>query len=278
MTAANTSERIALVTGASSGIGQEFARLLARRGYALVLVARRRERLEALSNELQAAGRASTVIAADLGQPGAAAKLLGELEARRLEPELLVNNAGIGLYGSALEHPPERVEAMLRLNVVALTELALAFGAKMAGRGSGSIINISSTAGLQPDPWLAAYGATKAYVTSFSLALAEELAPRGVRVLTVFPGLTRTEFDSVAGVRAGKNADWMYMSAEQCAAIALRALEKNRRLVIPGRLDRVIAFFARRAPFRLVTRVNAWLLAPKAGPETGSPSGHPPNR
>jgi short-subunit dehydrogenase len=253
-------------------MGVEFARQLGRRGYTVVLVARRIDRLETLSTELLEQGCSSVVIAADLSAPGAAQRLVNDLDARGVATDLLVNNAGVGLYGAVLDHAPERVESMLRLNIVALTELALLLGRRMARRGSGAILNVSSTSSLQPDPWVAVYGASKAYVTSFSLALGEELAPRGVRVLTFCPGLTRTEFDEVAEVRAAMSADWMYMSAEECVKIALRGLDGHRRLVIAGWMNRLVAFFARRAPLVLTTRVNARLLGPK--PET-SPPGPP---
>jgi short-subunit dehydrogenase len=253
----------ALVTGASSGLGVEFARQLAGKGYDIVLSARRRDRLEALADELRASGRNALVMPADLAAPDGARSLLQELEAQQLVIQLLVNNAGVGMYGPALEASPDRVEAMLRLNVLALTELALAVGRKMAERGAGAIINVASTSGLQPDPWVAAYGASKAYVTSFSLALAEELAPRGVRVLTHCPGLTRSEFHLVAGTDAARERDWMYMDAADCVAIALRALERRRRFVIAGWMNRLAAIASRHAPLRLVTWINAWLLQPR---------------
>src|SRR5258708_16973571 len=213
--------RWALVTGASSGLGAEFARQLAGKGYDVVLVARRRERVEALAAELISRGRSAVVLAQDLASADAVKLLLRELDARNIAPELLVNNAGTGLYGLALDHSPARAEALLRVNVLALTELALALGRRMADRGSGDIINVSSTASLQPDPWLAVYGASKAYVTSFSMALAEEVGRRGVRVLTLCPGLTDTEFNQAAGVRAAHDARWMDMSAAKCVALAL---------------------------------------------------------
>lgn len=261
---ADSPTHTALVTGASSGMGAEFARQLGRRGYSVVLVARRLERLEALSSELRSQGHPGVVVGADLSTPGAAQKLVDELDARGIAPDLVVNNAGVGLYGHVLEHAPERIASMLLLNIFALTEVALLFGRRMAERGSGAIVNVSSTSSLQPDPWIAVYGASKAYVTSFSLALAEELAPRGVRVLTVCPGLTRTEFDRAAGVRAALSADWMYMSADECVKVTLRALDEGRRLLIPGWINRLVAFFARRVPLRWVTWTNARLLAPKA--------------
>jgi short-subunit dehydrogenase len=252
----------ALVTGASSGLGEEFARQLAAQGYDVVLTARRRDRLERLAAEIEGRACAALVVESDLAAPGAAAALLRELEGRGIELDVLVNNAGVGLYGTAIEQPPAQVDAMLRLNVLALTELSLVVGRRMAERGAGAIVNVSSTAGFQPDPWFAAYGASKAYVTSFSLALAQELAPRGVRVLAHCPGPTRTEFNTAAGVRAARDADWLYMSAQRCVAIALGALRRRRRLVVTGWLNRIAAFLARRSPLALVTRVNAWLLAP----------------
>jgi short-subunit dehydrogenase len=253
----------ALVTGASSGLGVEFARQLARKAYDIVLVARRRERLQTLAGELRGSGRNALVLPADLAAPDGVRALLQELETQQLAIQLLVNNAGVGMYGPALDASPDRVEAMLRVNVLALTELALALGRKMAERGSGEIINVASTSGLQPDPWVAAYGASKAYVTSFSLALAEELAPRGVRVLTHCPGLTRSEFHLVAGTDAARERDWMYMDAADCVAVALRALEKRRRFVIAGWMNRLAAIASRHAPLRLVTWINAWLLQPR---------------
>ena len=269
--------RWAVVTGASSGLGAEFARQLAGKGYDVVLVARRRDRLEKLAGELMSggSGRGAIVVAKDLASDGAVKSLLQELDARNISPELLVNNAGVGMYGLALDHSPGGVEALLRLNVLALTELALTLGRRMAERGSGDIINVSSTASLQPDPWLAVYGASKAYVTSFSMALAEEVGRRGVRVLTLCPGLTDTEFNQAAGVRAAHDARWMYMSAAQCVAIALRSLDRRRGFVIAGWMNRIAAFAARHAPLTWVTRVNGWLMAP--GRRVPEPGGEDPS-
>jgi short-subunit dehydrogenase len=260
--AVESTERWAIVTGASSGLGTEFANQLAARGYDVVLVARRLERLQTVAKDIEAKGRRAIAIESDLTAPGAVQALLRELEARNVAADLLVNNAGVGLYGAALDHTVDQVGAMLRLNVLALTELALALGRQMAARGSGAIINVSSTAGFQPQPWFATYSASKAYVTSFSLALAHELAPKGVRVLTHCPGPTRTEFNRVAAVHAARDTDWVYMSAEKCVALALRALDRRRRLVVPGFLNAIAAFLARRSPLGLLTRVTAWLFLP----------------
>lgn len=264
----------AVITGASAGIGEQFARQLAKKGYDVVVVARRRERLDALAHELQDAGTGRVLaLEADLSAEGAAAALVRDLDARGIEPAVVVNNAGVGLYGAAIDHEVDRVTAMLRLNVTALTELTLTYGRRMAARGSGAIVNVSSTGGFQPDPWFAAYGATKAYVTSFSLAIAQELAPRGVLVLAHCPGPTRTEFNERAGVRAALNSEWLYMSADKCVSIALRALDRRRTLVVTGWLNRAAAMFARRSPLVLVARINAWLLAPKRPEPPALPRG-----
>ena len=228
-----------------------------------MFAARRRDRLEELARDIEKQGRAALVIESDLAAPGAVAALLRDIDERKLLPDLLVNNAGVGFHGGALEQSPDKLDGMLRVNVLALTELALGLGRRMAERGAGAIVNVSSTASFQPNPWFAAYGASKAYVTSFSLALAQELAPRGVHVLAHCPGPTRTEFNDQAGVHTAHDSPWMYMSAARCVSIALRALERRRRLVVTGWLNRIVAFFARRMPLWLVTRVSGWAMAPK---------------
>ena len=184
--------RWALITGASAGLGVEFARQLTAKGYDVVLVARRKDRLQELARDFEKQGRSTMVIEADLASSEGVAGVLRGLEERDVVPDLLVNNAGVGYHGAALEQGADKADAMLRVNVLALTELALTLGRRMAARGAGAILNVSSTSCFQPNPWFAAYGASKAYVTSFSLALAQELAPRGVHVLAHCPGPTRT--------------------------------------------------------------------------------------
>jgi len=252
----------AVVTGASAGLGAEFVRQLAKRGYDVVLVARRRDRLVALAREVEAAHSVKTeIVEADLAAAGATAALVKKLDELGVVVEVLVNNAGVGLYGFAIDQSVEKSTAMIELNIVALTELSLALGRKMAERGSGGILNVSSTASFQPDPYFAVYGATKAYVTSFSLALASEVKSRGVRVLAHCPGPTRTEFNDVADVRAGAS-DLLYMSAERCVAIGLRALERGKWLVVTGWLNAIAAFFSRRSPLRLATIGAGYLMRP----------------
>ena len=185
----------AVVTGASSGLGVEFARQLAKKGHDVVVTARRRDRLESLAKELEASFRVrALVVEADLAARDGAASLVAALDANGVEADVLVNNAGFGLHGLAVDMPLDRQIGMIDLNVTSLTHLAIALGAKMAARGRGAILNVASVAAFQPDPYFAVYGATKAYVVSFSQALAWELAPKGVHVVAHCPGATRTEF------------------------------------------------------------------------------------
>lgn len=256
----------ALVTGASSGLGAELARQLAARSHDLVLTARRRERLEALAAELRGRhGIDVLVIPCDLGAPGGPGEILATLEGKGIVPTILVNNAGFGVHGLAVEQSLPRQLEMIDLNVRSLTELALAFGARMAARGSGAIINVASTGAFQPAPYVAAYAATKAYVLSFSQALAWELAPRGVRVLALCPGATKTEFFEAGQVHIGVS-DLFYMSAERCVRIALRALDGGRRVVVAGWMNAIAAWLARVMPQWLVVPVSARMMRPVARP------------
>jgi uncharacterized protein len=250
---------LAVVTGASAGIGEEFARQLAGRGYELLLVARRQERLRALAGQLAGA----KVLAADLATVEGVRAVIAELDARGAVPSLLVNNAGRGFYGSAVDTPVETTLDTLRLNVEALTLLSIEMGRRMARRGNGGIINIASTVAYQPVPYLAVYAATKAYVVSFSEALAAELAGQGVRVFTVSPGATRSEFGAAAGVPERYRG--VGASAQ---GLVRRALDAYDRQVwgdtyIDGALNRAGAFFASVAPRFLTTHLAAGLLRPE---------------
>jgi short-subunit dehydrogenase len=264
MTRARVKRGWAVVTGASAGLGSEFARQLAARGHDIVLTARRRDRLEALAKELHAAhGVETKVIEADLGADSGAQHVLSALAEASIVPEVLVNNAGFGVHGAAIDQPHDRQLEMIRLNVGALTELTLAVGKQMAARGSGSILNIASTGGFQPSPWFAAYAATKAYVVSFSQAIAYELAPRGVHVMVHCPGPTKTEFFQAGGVHVDV-ADALFMSAERCVAIAIRGMERRKRVVISGALNWLSAWLGRVSPQWMVVRVAAMLMRPHA--------------
>lgn len=236
----------ALVTGASGGIGAEFARILSKEGWRLVLAGRSAERLESVRAGLEGplSGEALAV-RADLSEPGAAARLHRAcLEAGR-EVDLLVNNAGSGLLGESADLPPEGIEAMVALNVSALTVLSSLFGRDMRARGRGRILNVGSFAGLNATPYFAAYAATKSYVLSFSLALRAELAPGGVGVTCLLPGYVRTNFDAAAGIRSAKYLAFSERNAMDAAAVAwigLRALARNSAYEIAGARNKLAAF------------------------------------
>jgi len=226
-----------------------------------MIVARRSGRLEELANAIGTeTGRRVLTVAVDLADAGGVQHLLRELDGRGIVPDLLVNNADRGYYGAAVNAPAEAVLQMVRLNMEALTVLSLELGRKMAERGSGGIINVASTAAYQPVPYLAVYAATKAYVASFSEALAAELSPRGVRVFTVSPGPTQSEFGSVAGVpeRFGK-------VGTPAAALVKRSLDAYANQVlgdtyIDGALNRAGALLSRVTPNFLITHLTAGLL------------------
>src|ERR1700747_2314771 len=237
---------LALVTGASSGIGADLARELAKDGHDLVLSARTVSAMEALAAELERYGAISVVIAADLAKPGAAAEVAGTIEARGLQIDVLVNNAGLGAVGRFDQMDPQRVSDMLMINVVALTELTRLLVPGMVGRRRGKVLLVASTASFQPGPRMAVYFATKAYVLSLGEALAYELRRTGVTVTTLCPGATATNFFKVAGARdiALKPA----MNSAEVARFGYRALKTGRRVVITGVLNNILSIGGRLAP------------------------------
>jgi short-subunit dehydrogenase len=247
---------VTLVTGASAGLGVEFARQCRARGDALVLVARRKDRLEALAAELGGAH----AIAADLATPGAAASLFGEVAALGLEVETLINNAGFGLVGRFAELDGERQLEMIDLNVRSLTELCRLVLPAMLARGSGGILNVASTAAFQAGPYSAVYYASKAYVLSLSEALHEEAKGRGVHVSALCPGPTATEFFAVAGSPDGRLAK-MATDPKAVVAAGLQGLAKNKAIVIPGRGNRAGAFMSRLLPRSTMRGIVAKLKA-----------------
>jgi hypothetical protein len=246
---------LALVTGASSGIGAAFARELAARGHDLVLVARRDAALAALAAELAPAR--VEVVALDLGEAGAAARLAAEVARRELAIDVLVNNAGVGLGGDFADADPARLSAMLQLNVVAMTELARAMVAPMRERRHGAIINVASVVAFQAVPHFAAYAASKAYVLALSEALVEELAPFGIQVQALCPGGTRTAFFDVAGVPADASR---LMTPEAVAKASLNGLARGRTVVVTGLKNQVFAHGGRLLPRRVVTRLAGQLM------------------
>ena len=242
---------VALITGASAGLGVEFARQLSSKGHRLVLAARRRDRLDVLVAEL---GNARA-IEIDLSQPGATPVLMSDLREAGDQVDILVNNAGFGLRGPFAELDAARQREMIDLNCGVLTELCRAVAPAMLERRSGAILNVASTAAFQPGPWMAVYFATKAYVLSFTEALHEELKPHGVKVSALCPGPTRTEFGSVAGIQSLGQFDRLSMEAGPVVRAGLDGLENNRAVVIPGATNRIGAWSTRFAPRSFVRKV-----------------------
>lgn len=244
-------KKVALITGASAGLGVEFARQLSKRGHRLVLVARRKDRLDALAKEL---GNARA-IAIDLSKSGSAAKLLADLATASEQVEILVNNAGFGLIGRFAELDAQRERQMIDLNVGTLTDLCRTVAPAMIKRKSGGILNVASTAAFQPGPNMAVYFATKAYVLSLTEALHEELKPHGVHVSALCPGPTRTEFGEVAGFGGNGLFDRVAMESPEVVEAGLDGLDRNRAVVVPGFANKAGAFSTRFAPRSVVRRI-----------------------
>ena len=244
---------IALITGASAGLGVEFARQLSKRGHALVLAARRKERLEELASQL---GNARAV-AIDLSEADATAKLMRDIEAAGEQVDLLVNNAGFGLIGRFAEADAKRLRQMIDLNVRTLTDLCRAVAPGMIERRSGAILNVASTAAFQPGPNMAVYFATKAFVLSLTEALHEELKPHRIKVSCLCPGPTRTEFGEVAGFRGDFAGlfDKLSMDAATVVGSGLAGLDRNKAVVVTGTLNKVGATSTRFFPRALVRKV-----------------------
>ena len=244
-------KRVALITGASAGLGVEFAKALSERGHRLVLVARRKERLDQLAKEL---GKARAV-ALDLSKAGAADNLMADLQAHGEVVDVLVNNAGFGLIGKFAELDAKRERQMIDLNVGTLTDLCRAVAPQMIKRKSGAILNVASTAAFQPGPKMAVYFATKAFVLSLSEALHEELKPHGVKVSCLCPGPTRTEFGDVAGFGGNGLFDRVAMESPAVVRAGLEGLDKNKAVVVPGWMNKLTANSGRFAPRAVVRKI-----------------------
>ena len=244
---------VTVITGASAGIGVALARVFARHGHDLALVARRGERLQALADEIASTGaRRPIVIPADLLKPGAAWQIGEALAAQGAEPQFVVNNAGFGLVGLASARDRDEQLQMIDLNVRALTDLSLAFVDSLA-RTRGGLLNVGSMAGFLPGPGMAVYYATKAYVLSFTEALHSELKPRGIRVAVLCPGPVPTEFAERAGIKGGKLApSILTQSAEDVAEAGYRGLMAGHRTIVPGLLNRLITVLIRLIPRRII--------------------------
>jgi short-subunit dehydrogenase len=251
-----TGPAYALVTGASQGLGKFFARALAARKQNVILVARSRDKLETLAGELKSAHDVSAeTLACDLAAPQAGLELARALRERELSVDLLVNNAGFGLRGEFLKLTLERQLEMLRLHDAAAVELTYELLPAMIERGRGGIINVSSMAGFQPIPYAALYSATKAFLTTFSMAIREELRPTGVKVVTLCPGRLRA--DPEEGDSERSKVPGGEQAHEEVVAEALKKLDEGGGLVIPGRLNRLILTGQRLIPPNAVPKIVA---------------------
>ena len=241
-------ERVALITGASAGIGAELARVFASKGHRVAIVARRADRLTALAGEIVAAGGpAPIVITCDLTQMGAGDKIAEALTAAGVEVEYVVNNAGFGLFGRAAECDRADQLDMITVNIRALTDLSLRFADQLI-RHRGGLLNMGSIAGFIPGPGMAVYYASKAYVLSFSEAMRAELAPHGVRVTVVCPGPVPSEFQARAGFAPGVDSVILNVLPADVARQAYDGLMANKRAVLPGLGIKIVPFLLRFAP------------------------------
>lgn len=255
--------KTALITGASSGIGAAFARALAKDGYDVILVARRADRLQAIADELKATREMrAEVLPADLAAPGAASQVFQQVTERGLQVDLLVNNAGLGNHGAFLESGLDVHQKMIDLNISALTGLTHAFLPGMVARGEGGILNVASTAAFQSIPYMAVYAATKSYVLSFSEGLAEEVGPKGVKVVCLCPGPTESEFVGVAEFKTDMIHKVPMMTSESVVKEGLDALRAGRTVQVAGFMNTMQAIAPRFAPRSVVTKISGLLFRP----------------
>ena len=255
--------RTALVTGASSGIGTAFVQALAARGMNVILVARSADRLRQIAAETAAKHDIRVeVIVADLSEAAAVVAVRSEVEQRGLAVDLLVNNAGFGTLGHFENISPKREHDEIMVNVAAVVGLTHAFVPGMLTRGGGAVINVASTAAFQPLPFMAVYGATKAFLVSFSYALAEEYRDRNIRIVALCPGPTDTKFFEMAK----EAAVGRLRTADQVVATGLRALEKGRTFAVDGMGNRVTGFLARMLPASFTAKMAGRVIRPRTNP------------
>ena len=253
-------DRTAVVTGASSGIGAAIAKELAGRGHQVTLVARSADKLAALAAEITASGIRADVLPADLSDRATRAGLLGRVQELGLEPNILINNAGLSTLGPVAKADPAAEMAMIELDVVAVVDLTVRFLPGMVERGTGGILNVASTAAFQPLPGQAGYGASKAFVLSYSQSLAGELRGTGVHVTALCPGPVATGFGQAAGFTAEEEQvlpKIMWESVESVAKTGVDGLAKGRMVAIPGTANRVAASFAQVTPRSLLVPLLA---------------------
>lgn len=252
----------AIVTGASSGIGYDFSKQLAKKGYHLILVARRTDRLEILKQEI---AQTSTdldihVLSLDLSKKEAPEQLRQYTLQHKLNVTVLINNAGFGLNGDFLETNIDKTIEMMQLNMITLTQLTYLFGKEMKNNKHGYILQVASIGAFQPSPYFAAYSATKAYVMLFAEALDYELKNSGVSVTTLYPGATKTEFFDVANAKVNSIVKNTLKSSEEVARIGLEAMFNRQRSVVPGTINKLTAFLTQLSPRKLTTWAAANIM------------------
>jgi short-subunit dehydrogenase len=259
----NLKGRWALITGASSGLGTEFARELAARGCNVVLVARREDRLRELEREIASSGVVKAhVVAMDLCEQDAPERLRQALQREGIAIDLLVNNAGIGFFGRVLDVAWEKDRDTIVLNILALVQLTRLFAKDMVARGFGHILQVASTGAFQPDPSMATYGASKAFVLSFGEAMAFELHGTEVTCTVLSPGYTDTEFHQAGSQPMTWFKRMMMMDSRKVARIGVEAMLRGRRSVVAGFANAIMAWSTRLFPRRLTTWMSHRILDP----------------
>lgn len=253
---------VALITGASSGIGAALADVFARNGHEVVLAARRVPQLAAIAERIRAAGQRAHILPVDLARPDSTERIADELSARNLEPSFLINNAGYGLLGPAATLDRGEQLAMIDLNCRSLTDLSLRWVNSLA-RHKGGILNVASISGFIPGPGMSVYNASKAYVISFSVGLRRELAPKGIRVTALCPGPVATEFQARAGILDVHYPRGFDRTAEDVAQQGYRGLMRGRSVVVPGMHNKMIPWLPRFLPRNFIAsqvygRLRRW--------------------
>ena len=258
--------KLALITGASSGLGSDFARELAARNHDLFITARRLDRLESLKKEIESKHDVEVhVFSADLSDPGGVGSILDDLKNRKKEVDVLINNAGYGTRTFVLDKQPEEWERMIRVNVNSLTALTMGILPSMVKKQGGKILNVASTGAFQAVPWFTVYAAAKSFVLSFSEGLAKELKDKktNVRVACLCPGPTRTEFISVSGADTIYAPEFLWMESKEVVDIGLKALERNETVCIPGIINKLQFYCGKFVPRVIITRAAGFLYKPE---------------
>ncbi len=264
--------KTALVTGASAGIGVEFAKQLAAHGCNLILTARRRERLVALADEIKKSHNVTiTVLPGDLSDPAFPAELEKQVASANLHVDILVNNAGLGGVAPVLDQPVESLRQSMQVNMIALTELTRRFAPAMVQRGFGHVILLGSTGGFLPVPRFAVYTATKHYVRAFGEALAHELNGTGVHVTTVHPGGTESEFPDIAGLKLTRTAQSQMMPADAVVRIGLKSAMAGHVSVVTGFMNKLQVFLFWLLPRAITMTIADNLYRSMQGTKDGSP-------